>query len=311
MKTKHIFWGTLFISIGLLSLLNNFDLINFYWSDLWQFWPVVLILWGVAIVLKGQLLKGILAGISGLLLALIIFTIFRGTFGIINDNFNWNDKDFSVRYDDSNNIRKYNESYDPSIKQAVFHFNSGAGAFYIGDTTSDLISAVSNNIDYNFSVVKNSVDEADVYLKWNDDNHRFRYKKSRNKSNIELNSNPVWNLDCDLGAASMNFDLTKYKIKDVDIEMGAASLRMKLGNLYDETHVRIKGGVSSIEIYVPDNSACEIISDNSLSSKNYHGFKKVFGRTYRTDNFDTATKKIYLDINADISSVKVSRTSGW
>lgn len=311
MKTKHIFWGTLFISIGILILLNNFNYINFYWCDFWNYWPVVLILWGVAIVVKDKIFKGILAGISGLLLALIIFTIFKGTANVINNNIDWDDKDFSVRYNDSDNISNYNEAFDPAIKEAVLHFKSGAGSFHISDTTNDLISAVSNNINYTFSVDKNSTGTTDVYLKWDDDNYRFRYKKSRNKSSIKLNTNPIWDLDFDLGAASMNFDFTKHKIKDVDINMGAASLKMKLGDLYDETHVRIKGGVSSIQIYVPDNSACEIISENTLSSKSYRGFNKVFGKTYRTDNFDTATKKIYLDINADISSVKVSRTSDW
>ena len=43
-KRKPVFTGLIFITIGLLFLLNNLGYIN---GAIWRFWPVILIVWGI------------------------------------------------------------------------------------------------------------------------------------------------------------------------------------------------------------------------------------------------------------------------
>ena len=94
--------------------------------------------------------------------------------------------------------------------------------------------------------------------------------------------------------------------------MGAASLKLKLGDKNDVTNLKLRSGVSSIEILVPDSAGCEIKTEVSLSTKDFYGFDKISSDTYRTGNFDNSKKKIYLNIHAGISSIKVKRYSaGW
>jgi hypothetical protein len=310
MKSKHFFWGALFITLGVLTLLNNFYYLNFSWDDLWKFWPVVLVLWGLAIVVKNVYFKGLLAGASGLLLAFVIFATFKAGTDIFADNFNWDSKDFNISIDNSNNYKSYSEAYDPSIKEAKFHFESGAGSFVIRDTTSDLIAAKTNGIDYDFIVRKN-IDEHNVNILLTGQEHHFRFRhgKLRNKAEISLNTSPIWNLDLEIGAASADFDLHQYKTQRIDVSMGAASLKLKLGDNVDESRVNIEGGASSIEVYVPENAGCDIRTDIALSSKSFSEFNRLSDDHYQTSNFDNAKNKIYLNIQTGVSSVKVVRTS--
>jgi LiaI-LiaF-like transmembrane region len=310
MKSKHFFWGALFITLGTLALLNNFYYLNFSWSDLWKFWPVVLVLWGLTIVIKNAYFKGVLATTSGILLAFVIFATFKAGTDIITDNVDWDSKDFNISVDNSDNYRSYNENYDPSIKEAKLHFESGAGSFLIRDTTTELISAKTNGIDYDFNIHKDTDNNvANILLSAQEHHFRFRHGKISNKAEVSLNSKPIWELNLDIGAASTEFDLRPYKTRKVDISMGAASLKLKLGDNVEESHVDISGGASSIEIYVPEKAGCDIRTDIALSSKSFSGFNKVSDDHYQTENFDNSKNKIYLNIETGVSSVKVVRTN--
>ncbi len=56
-------------------------------------------------------------------------------------------------------------------------------------------------------------------------------------------------------------------------------------------------------------AVCEIRAEAPLSSKDFRGFTKVHSGVYQTDNFDSASKKIYIDVHAGVSSLSV-RESG-
>jgi len=65
--------------------------------------------------------------------------------------------------------------------------------------------------------------------------------------------------------------------------------------------------VSSISIKVPESSGCEIFTSTVLSSKNLYGFDKYEKHTYRTPNFSMSENKIYINIDAAISSLNIRR----
>ena len=61
---------------------------------------------------------------------------------------------------------------------------------------------------------------------------------------------------------------------------------------------------------VPETSGCEVKLEGALNSKDFAGFKKVSSDLYRTANFDTASKKIFINIDSGVSSLNVDRYSG-
>ncbi len=80
---------------------------------------------------------------------------------------------------------------------------------------------------------------------------------------------PIWDLNIDAGATSIDFDLEAFKIDKIDIDGGAASISLKLGDLNDKTDVRINAGAASITIEVPETSGCEIFTSTVISSKKF------------------------------------------
>ena len=50
MKLDRIMWGIVLLFIGGVLLLENFNVIEFYWRSVWRFWPIFLIIAGVNIL---------------------------------------------------------------------------------------------------------------------------------------------------------------------------------------------------------------------------------------------------------------------
>ena len=306
MKTSHVFWGTLFIVLGMLILLNNFSPISLYWDDLWQFWPLVLVLLGISLMIRNRGGKIIFAASAAIFLAVTIFASVKYTSGFINN-------DFEVSFDDDHDhsyvVNEYKEDYDASIDKAVLKLDAKAGDFNIDSSSDDLIYVKTvGTTDNNFNLTKNDEDGVSN-LKFKMKKTRFHFGKSnyKNRVNISLSEKPVWDLDLDVGAASIDLDLTKYKIEKLDVDMGAASLDVKLGDLNDNTDVTVNAGASSINISIPEEAGCEIKTDDVLSSNSFDNFRKISSGHYRTSNFDEAQKKIYINIDCGVSSVSVDR----
>ena len=46
----RIFWGLLLVLVGGLILANNFGLVNVSWVNLWQLWPLLIIVAGLSVL---------------------------------------------------------------------------------------------------------------------------------------------------------------------------------------------------------------------------------------------------------------------
>ncbi|RKY90953.1 MAG: hypothetical protein DRQ01_08425 [Ignavibacteriae bacterium] len=305
MKTSHIFWGTLFIVLGLLVLINNFTTIFMDWGTIWKLWPAAIVLLGISLLIKHKLGKGVVAGVAALIIAVSVFATFKTTAHFIHD-------DFSIVFDELDDrefeVTKYEEAMDSSITKAFLEFDAGAGSFNVKDTTHQLIIMKTEGVKDNYKLKRFDSDSSSK-IQFSMKHTRFRIggKNYKNKVDISLNSKPVWDMEFDIGAASVKLDLTPYKINDLNIDMGAAALDVRLGDLNDETNVDIEAGASDIDLFVPEGSGCQIKTDIALSSKNFHGFEKIKKNFYQTSNFEDAEKKIYIEIDCGVSSISVRR----
>ncbi len=305
MKTSHIFWGTLFIILGLLVLLNNISAFNLHWENLWQFWPVLLVLIGISMLVKNKYGKSALAGAAAILLALLLFTSVKLTTDFIKGDFELvfnGDEDYNFV------TTEYREAFDTTIVKAKFYLDAGLGSFNIGDTTSELIYVKAEGIEKHYKLTKqdhNNVSK--LKLKMNKTTFHLGKNKFKNRVEIALNENPTWDINIDGGASAMNLDLTKFKIENIDVGMGAASLDVKLGTLSDKTRFNIEAGASNIDILVPKEVGCQVKTNDVLSSKNIYGFAKIKSDLYRTEGFNNAEKKIFIEIDCGVSSINIRR----
>lgn len=304
MKTSHIFWGVFFIAIGGLILLGNTTGLDFTWHSAWKFWPMVLVLIGVSILVKNQIGKGIVAGLAALVLALTIYASVSATTNLIDDDFEIHFGDEAVNYDTT----YFSQDFSDSIKTASLHFSAGAGGFKILLPTDKLIDFKTEGIKDNYYLSR-SDNESSTSIDFEMKNTKLKLGKGNYKNTVEmsLNSNPEWDLSFEVGAASVDLDLTPYKINNLDVQMGAAALNVKLGNLAEITRIKVEAGASDIDILIPDSVGCEINSDAALSSRNYEGFEKVNNDVYRSKDFEKYPKKIFIEIDCGVSSIDVKK----
>jgi len=305
MKTSHIFWGTLFIVLGLLVLINNFTTIFMDWGTIWKLWPAAIVLLGISLLIKDKLGKGVVAGAAALIIAVSVFATVKTTTHFFHD-------DFILVFDDPDNhefeVTEYKEAFDSAIAKAFLEFDAGAGSFNVKDTTHQLITTRTEGIKDNYKLKRFDSDSSSKIQFWMKPiKFRIGGNNYKNRVDILLNSKPVWDMDFDVGAASLKLDLTAFKINNLDIDMGAAAMDLRLGNLYNETVVEINAGASDMDLFVPENSGCQVKTDVALSSKNFHGFEKIKKNLYRTSNFEDAEKKIYIEIDCGVSSINVRR----
>lgn len=311
MKAKHLFWGLLFITLGILILINNFSGIYWDWLSLWKLWPLVFILWGVAIMVKNNAAKVLIAGLAGIALAITLFASFKTVVHLTSGDFNIvfdEDSGSDYKYD----FTDYSEPFSDSIKTAEFHFEAGAGTFTTtSDTALKLFYAHTEGVKNNYELSTNVTHgNADLTMQMKHTRIRIGKHSIRNRVEMYFNPNPVWDLNFEVGAASVNLDLSSVKVSKLNISMGAASFRAKMGNNTDQTYINIESGATKAEINVPENSGCEIKMKGALNSKDFEGFKKISSGLYRTENFDTASKKIFINIDSGVSSLKIDRYAG-
>lgn len=309
MKAKHVFWGLLFVSLGVLILINNISGINWDWMGFWKLWPLLLILWGIGIMVKNNAARIIIAGIAGIVLAISLFTSFNAVVRLTSGNF---DVDFNDSQNYKYEITDYSEPFTSSIKSVQFNFKAGAGSFTSGnDTTLDLFFAHTEGIKDNYDLTKVlNGEEAFINMKMKETRIHIGKRGIRNRVELNFNPKPEWDLNFDVGAASVDLDLSSVKVRNLEINMGAASLKAKLGGILNRTDVNVKSGASKVEINVPENAGCEIRTEGALNSKHFEGFNKVSSDLYRSENFDSSGKKIYIHIDSGVSSLNVNHYSG-
>ena len=307
MKFRNIFWGVILIVVGVLFILQNLHVVDFEWVRLWRLWPVLLVLWGISILPANNWIK------SGLLVVVLggsLYFMLDQTIDWRSDRVYIGDYNYDYEYDDSKTVinQDFNIPYEDSLSMAYLDFEAAAGSFYLNDTTNQLLSFTKKGKGGKFTyAVKRSEEKASIYIEREDGDLRFNDDNKSAKIKLALNTEPVWDIDLDVGAAKLDFDLSKFKVKKLELDGGAASFEIKLGDRYEKSYVNIDAGASEIIIKVPAVSGCDLNLSTVLSGRTISGFEKVDHGHYRTDNFDSAQNKIYITVDAAVSSYTITR----
>lgn len=306
MSYKKIFWGIVLITIGILVMLKNLDLIWFSWHSLWALWPVLLILWGISVLPVKDYIKLIVSLVAVTAGIIIVSTQPDiNTFGL---HWHRHNQEWKIKYDNDsvfNADENSSEPYDKSIKEGTLYLDATAGRFILGDSTDNLFDFEKSggNTRYQTTIEKDST-SAVIRLKLKEGN--INVGKGA-ESHIKLNINPTWEINFNIGAADMQMDLNKYKVRSVKLNGGASSIYLKMGDLNEDQKIKISAGASSIHILVPKSRACEVKTNTVLSSRDLPGFDRIERHLYRTSNFNTAKIKSYIDVDAAVSSLNVEK----
>lgn len=306
MKSGNLFWGLLLITIGTLFILKNLNIIHFAWYALWQLWPVILILWGVSILpLRGFIRLSLM--VLTILISMVFF--FDGS------QYRTWDFDFRFKRDRDHNYGQHDydrESqymhvpYDSIIRAGVLRFDAVAGSFTLNGKTDRLLEFESDGLPGPYRM-KVTGDDHEKVIDISLTKGVIGDKLKQNYSEIMLNKQPAWEIQLDAGAAELDIDLADLIISKMSIDGGAADIDVIFGNLSETTNVEIEAAAASVKIRVPKSAGCEVEVSSVLSSRNIEDFEKIKSGLYRTEGFQNAANKIFIDIDSAISKLRIER----
>ncbi|HOI31539.1 MAG TPA: DUF5668 domain-containing protein, partial [Bacteroidales bacterium] len=299
-------WGILLIALGTLFLLDRLDFFDFQWRVLIRLWPLLLILWGVSILPVQNFLKIILALAVGAL-GVVMYGHQYENYKPHKSGFRYNFEKDEGRIRDTLVTQTFSHELEAGISSASLQLDATAGTYKLLGTTSELIRADKrgSSMAYNFRVEELG-DNCKVIIE-QVDNKIVLNSNKLNNFDLMLNPDVAWSFNLDVGAAELDFDLREFNIHEIEINGGAAAIDLQLGTESRNTKVNIDAAASAIKLVIPYEAGCRIKTASVLSSHNFKDFEKISRGVYETSGFENADQQIFIDLDAAVSSFKISR----
>ncbi|PKP22003.1 MAG: hypothetical protein CVU06_09790, partial [Bacteroidetes bacterium HGW-Bacteroidetes-22] len=266
---------------------------------------------GISLIPAKPLYK--LLGSFGVIVLAVILVLIRPTgdgFDFQIGHRNWSSNSHWNQDNDSDTDTYRDQAFSLPVAKAgarvALNLEAAAGRFELMDTTNQLISFESHGNIGPYMMVPGEGEQittVDIKL----DNVSVNSGQVKNEVIMKLNPSVIWNIKVEAGASNVDMDLKNFMVRRLELDGGASSVDIIVGSLMDTVDVDLEVGVSSLSIAVPQASGCELRTDAVLSGRRITGFEKISTGLYRTNGFDTAKKKIYIDAEAAISDLKVER----
>lgn len=323
------------IALGVLFLGNNYNWfdIDISFEKIANWWPILLIVAGLGVFLNPE--KRVSNPLTVLAISfaipLAIFAAANSSFKKVTRNaqfeFSPDDDDYTSneRYNSDDSRAESNESADENgvrtqnfnvenqigVERAKLDFGGGAAEFFLETTKNSLFEAktILGKGSYKLESDK-SGKEVEIDFDMIDSGKNIKISEEKgfdNKVYLMLNPAVLWDIKMGIGAGDLDFDLSKFKVENLKVETGAASVKIRLSELLTESNVNVQSGVASVNLEVPKGVGCRIDLDGAMNSKNFSGFNKIGSDRWETENFDSAKKKIYIDLDSGLTSLNISR----
>jgi hypothetical protein len=316
MKLNRVMWGVILLFVGIVLLLENFNVIEFYWRNVWAFWPVFLIISGVNILFnrnKSEVGNMISIGVLVVMLGVVFYKGQQPPANKfwIGDRFT-KDLDIEINDDKEDSVQKltFAEAFvaGDQAKKTVLNISGGGTSFKLEGETDSLLVADVERRRGNFILQKESSDSVTTLnFKMKDQKNNWSLGDGGNDVALKLNKLPEWNVNVNMGAGEIDLDMEEYKMRSFRFDGGAAAIELKVGELLPITDVFVKTGVADVKIEIPTNSGCRIKTKTGLSAKDFPGFIKIDNGNYETANYNASTKKVFIILDGGLSNFEVNR----
>lgn len=295
-RFERIFRGLFWITIGTILLLNTLEIIPFdYWLNLLAFWPVLIIVAGLA-VLGGVTHSRVVSALAPILvIATLIFAVFypgipTGRRGSASFTFS--------------------HGTVGSVKNATASVDFGAGNLGIGSTSKlyDINArefALREKPQFSFNQTGS---HAELSIRPHRGNVGFAGSNRDRTWKVLLSKDALWDLDLKTGASKCKLDLSDLGVDGLDLKGGVGDITVRFGDKAASTTADINAGVSDIKLMVPKSTGVRLKMNSGITSTDFRNIdlKRIGGASlYETPDFDHAAKKIMLYINLGVSRLKI------
>jgi hypothetical protein len=123
------------------------------------------------------------------------------------------------------------------------------------------------------------------------------------------NPDPMEYARFQVGAAAFNAtDLGRLNAREIELEAGVGDVKLEFSGLQrDETRVRAKMGLGSLEIRVPRGVGIRMDRSTFLTSVTAPDLTRR-GDSWYSSDWETAERRVILEVEAVVGSVTVART---
>ncbi len=280
------------IFIGLQFLAMNFGW-NWTWTEnIWQLWPLLIVLFGILLITRGH---GVPRWV-GYVLALLVITA-----GVL-----WAVTRPAVNHEAQTTTIRV--PYGETITTARYFVTSGASTVTIRGGADDLVngSFMSNSgRTVNVTSTENA-GETTVRLTPDSAHEWWFFPSMRNTIDLRLRDGLTSTVTVDAGASKIDADLRTVPVTDVEFKAGASTMAVTLGDAVAQAHLTIDAGASTMTIRVPLTVGIELRLDAGATTKHFSSdLKKIDDDRYETDGYATAAKKVSIDIDAGASTITI------
>lgn len=294
-------WGLIVILIGLGFLLVNFKIVdasNF--ANIWRLWPAILIVIGLAVLANA--LPRWVAIIVNILLILTIL----GSFALLVYQPQFFTKNLGIS---ETNGATQNLSVDlkEQTKQAKIIIKNGAVRFNLDSKTSKLLEAsVESNVTTASLSESSSPDSQTINLIAN--SFKTLGFNNRNSWDVHLSDKLPLEIQMETGAITADLDMSNLQVKNLDVKSGASTFDVRFSDKLDVQKATFSLGASTLRLHVPKGSGIKITNDSGLSSNNFEreGLSRS-DKTYTSDNYNSASKKIEITLKTGASTLDLDR----
>lgn len=304
----HITGPLILIVVGLVFLGQNTGMLpGDVWLSLWQFWPVVLILVGLELVLGHS---GIGSTIASLIMVAMVLAVV-GMLAFVGQAGGWtiggNHSGISALLTPHQVTQEIGNA-----QRGIIDLEHGAGKLEL----SALPVESSQLLDADLSYAQSSAIERRAEARGDGTYVRLGTRNNwngfpggttfRQDWTVKLSPNVPLDISVHSGASAVAMDLSGLRVTSLNVDTGASSLDVTLPEAAGKTDARVKAGLAGVHIRVPEGVAARISVKNGLSGAAIdEGRFPKNGSYYQSQNYDTASNRVDLYVETGISGVTI------
>jgi hypothetical protein len=310
-------FGLLLVALGVVLLLNTTGALPFsIWPELFSYWPVLLVLIGLKIILapRAPLIS------AGLIVLAMVGTVTAAYFSIPEHE-----------YDEPGRVTYVEPLADTEILHLGMGFVGGKVELMSdpggGSSSPRLFAADFNN--HPARVIHDRIGRSTrIYLSTdgpvvrfsNDDGyaqdspgpdayereHGF-YLGGLVDWRLMISPDVAVELEINAGAADLDLDLQDLNVRRLIVGSGASDIRILLPATAGQTHVEIASGATDVEIVVPEGVAARIANEIFLSSTQIDSAR--FPHTddgHQSPDYYYAENRVSIEIDAVAADITIS-----
>lgn len=283
------------ITIGVLFLLANLGMLPLtFWEIAARFWPLILILVGLEIIVGRRSMIGALV-IVVLWLALIASVVWLAFAGGILPTAAVTTEQLSQPLGD---IKSASVSLDIGI--------ATTNVTALGSHATDLMQGTFSHTDAIRIVKTYSVVGSDGRLGLRGEGADFMmFNFGNSRWDISLNPTMPIALSVNGGVGRVNLDLSALKVTALNMDTGVGSIVATTPSSGVAT-MRVNGGVGSASITIPNGVAAHIRVNGGLGGVRMSESRfPRFGDGYQSNDYASAANKIDIEVDGGVGSIGI------